>query len=885
MSWRSNKADSLSADLPPLQIVRWVLLGSLALVGTATWIVVLIVSPTVSASVTGDAGPALSSLRVVVTVGIPVGLLIVTSHSLWRLRLEILAYKPGPILVRDFDDRSGAGSESSDRSIRSIELTALFQRCLVQSRIYGSIAIPSSGSASGFLSIVESGEPLSGGWAFAARLLRPLSQQACYEVSGYLLPPSAPARSMQCTVQVELKRLPKASLAPMTISGPTWERAIELAAHQVASAVLPRSRQCREPPWATWRGLRLPDELFDLYQRFQGQRHDRCFDQAFTTVQRAIQIDPSNWALRLELGKLQEQLGMHLEALLTYDDIVGSAARRNPHLANAWHRQHRDDNFRDPGKRIVNEAWSVVRPASGLPANHAVVYVARYRYALLLGLGDKLAGQWWPYSSGGESEGSAVKGRRDSVRRTLSDRLITRHKEVIDSYLRRDDGCKFFRTTIEEYLSAEIEGKSDVETRRLDARIFFTTVAVAQLERMLEERPRLLRQQYTPTVVTQRSLQICVPWAILRRGMALQHANSVQPERRIEVARAEKSVMRPRSKDLAFPGIEGLLRDGWPGDIRILSRVIKRILRGGALRSWHEHYNAACAFAVLLLPDSGSSGGAEIHTDGAAEGQSTGEARELIRRAALVELDKAAACSDSGFLASQRDWILTEDPDLDVLRGTREFRTFEATTFGSVLGSPQRGPRLSHWEQEAYVTDVIHAVAQQLASFWRRQSSDSAPSAGEGWLETEREAWYLIKLLTANRLDPTTRDEVVTMFEAMAHRHSFSPPPRRHRRYSDDALLRQLACMTGQIEIGNLESSNTVASKVDEANQLSMKRLASLDKLMHAPGTQDHDMVLSDNCCALNASRWDALSAWFDDSALGQDDLSTREESFRQGAV
>ena len=86
---------------------------------------------------------------------------------------------------------------------------------------------------------------------------------------------------------------------------------------------------------------------------------------------------------------------------------------------------------------------------------------------------------------------------------------------------------------------------------------------------------------------------------------------------------------------------------------------------GNGFDRWQENYNAACAYAVP--------------TDGGRRPQAAGMTSWRKRRSS--GLPRAAACSDSGYLAGRRAWLLSEDPDLDGLRGHPRFKWFEAMYF------------------------------------------------------------------------------------------------------------------------------------------------------------------------------------------------------------
>ena len=94
------------------------------------------------------------------------------------------------------------------------------------------------------------------------------------------------------------------------------------------------------------------------YVRAQRLSANGRYDEALWHYYRALREDPTNFDLRVQIGLLQEQLGLWLDALETYWAII-----------------------------TVNDK----RGRTALRSERAL-YLARYRRAILLGFGEKLAG-------------------------------------------------------------------------------------------------------------------------------------------------------------------------------------------------------------------------------------------------------------------------------------------------------------------------------------------------------------------------------------------------------------------------------------------------------------------------------------------------------------
>ncbi|WP_157647300.1 hypothetical protein [Actinomycetospora chiangmaiensis] len=864
----------------------------------------------------GGDGATAAILRPGLAVVALVAVALTTTATIRRTRIELLAAGPGPIAVLPIVDRTGAlRAPASESTLTPLarQMTHEFQRSLSNTRLYRSTALPTPGSSTEFLDIVaQAGESASVPWAPVVRLLRLLAPMSAFRVRCELFeksddPADLPnsrredgrerSRQRDKVVHVELVRLPSAAVAPAIIHEETWEEAIEHAAHWVAAAILPQTRLCRTPPWTPWRGRRIPRDLFHLVQRFEAERTARRFDEALATLRRARALDPGNLALRLELGKLQETMDMHLDALLTYDDIISRASRTSRRLSRWWNAR--------PGDHAV--PWSDRTGAPALRQGHPVVQVARYRHAVLLGLGDKLAAQWWHRDLGCPRHRGARELRREYLRRILSDRFTSRYAEI-GAELVKGAGI----APLDDILS---DRRTDLpeEQRRAsekDARIFFTTTGAVELERLVAERRarpwrRLLRRYRE--LLPRRSLELALLSAYLRRVMAMVHA-----ERRDKTP----PPTAPPRRVLRVPSWQeesrGLATGGeWPPAVAGVQALVASIVlpSAGALSSWHEHYNAACVFALLLFPP-------DIFK--AAErrpGDRPGD--NPAARLAIDELGKAVECWDSGYLASQRTWLLTEDPDLDQLRRFRVFRDFEARTFGSVGRAYQRGPRLGIWQQAKHVDELIADSGERMAELWTGRAVSvrtrpPSPAAVRQWVEDEREGWRLAGILAVDHRDWATRHSIARTISEWSETTAIDLERKPHPLYSEDVLARQLSSMMGLTVVRALSPdagpATTIAKKLKAAMIHGDRRLQQLGEIVRAGGAGlDHlccerarppalqlewtrlikavdggalvtpDLVL---WCEKSSARWAALSAWFDDHALGQGTVVARRRSF-----
>jgi hypothetical protein len=850
-----------------------------------------------------------------IAFGIVVGILGAAStvgliFSWWHFRLEMRAWEPGPVTVLPFRDHT-PGADKASRAAHAADLKASFEDHLVQCRFARVTPVPSADSTTDFLSVVEAAsDDLRGPWGAALRFTRLLTPTSAYQVT--------------CTVQpgtddephvllVEVSRVAGPSVAPVVVRARTSDEAAEKAAHAVASCILPRTRLCRQAPWSLWRDRRLPVDLYRSYQRFRALQADRHFDEAMAALRHAVRLDPGNLSLRLDLGKLQERMQLYLDALLTYDDIITVAAQSDSALSRWW-------SHWLPVPRVRSRlAISNVRVLS---PKDPVILIARYRHALLLGLSDTLASQWW-----GRHE-RCVTGRhqtsrewrRAHLREALSARLARRYRDRIHSSV-WFDGMTLEHGARPYFLEPlrEVDDDGERDRRTAAARVFFTSQSRFEFEQLTRD----WTSRWTPwrqrSVLPPDALQIGLPWSALRYRMAVSWA---ERSGQGQVATTTAIPMTRRSGEPVFaPSVRRLAeRRSWPpGEMEVESIVGEIASDAAESRSWRAHYNAACLLSLPLLFD-----GPPVARD--APHELDDRQKQYVANRAVRELVRAVQCADTGFVIRQRDWLLSEDPDLDHLRERREFKDFEATTFGSIGRAVERGPDIHRWEQSTYVARFIRSAAEEMALLWRRRLRE--PGDGEQdwtvWLDEDMAGWGLAERLALDSRDSHTREDVTRRIAETGRLTALQAPYVRHPLFSDVVLDRQLASMDGRGEVELLETryhgprqvTDRVKDRVATAIGRSDERLTDLAVSLREPFdvtscgcTMGQRAILAAEELALrkeiserwrpyswypstlaavsawaeiSARRWAALSSWFDDEAFGHGSLADRRDDFRR---
>jgi hypothetical protein len=384
------------------------------------------------------------------------------------------------------------------------------------------------------------------------------------------------------------------------------------------------------------------------------------------------------------------------------------------------------------GMRVTSQPPRPTNPLRGrrahLERNRALLS-ARYRRNVLLG-GRVLAKQWLsaPNAQGGAN-------RRDEQRKHLRRCLRPLLQEQLE---RVGEPSRVERALAE---AERIE-----KTQFLELRELFAKYALQDCGHMRDKLRR--RDRATLTAATVQLTELCIS----QRRDWVRHTSA-------------------RLSGQCSPV-------QWPPEA---SDVDARIRRIGRRRSWHwhEHYNAACAYALPLLDKSVKD-------------------VDALAKSALDQLKSATARADSDYIASRRDWVLSEDPDLKGLRGRHEFEEFQILYLPSDRPVPCRPRNVQQLESSRYVRDLLAASAERWLHAWRARDT-CAPTATDTamvreWFDEERRAWDNLREVALNFRHPRTRFELIDALRAGAARHSFARPAVRFPRYDDEPLLDRTSC-------------------------------------------------------------------------------------------
>jgi tetratricopeptide (TPR) repeat protein len=647
--------------------------------------------------------PALATLaKPAVAALVSFGALTAIAWCVRRIRLDFLAWWPGRIVVQSFVANGGTSAADVER------LTGEFRDRLGMSHLQSPASVPAPAEQGDFLDVLarggmDSSNPLGS----LLSLLRAAFPAYAYEVSGALVTREGP-RPYGVTVHVV--RSPGKGGGGHTVWDSSWTGAVRQAADHATAAILPHTRVCRSP-WTAWRRYYMPPALLQHYENAAECEHERRYDEALASYYDALDRDPMNHGLRLQIGFLQEKLGLYLDALDTYEAILKVAAPSSDH--DVVRRSYRWSARRDRDRTLL---------------------VARYRHAVLLG-GPGLPRQW-------RKRGDAKKPtRRDVERGRLRERLAPSLTRLFEASLASSEvtstsagaykEAERSRPSLEHCASAPRRalGTRDAGPDRLPELFLLASLnQLAELDRRLPPSRPWRRPPLTRAAVRVSTL-------VVRERLRLH----------LGQARCE-----PQS--------------GWAPYIEQLEADIAAIEPASGFDRWQEHYNVACIWSLPLLTRCSATDRDDV--------------RQLARRA-VVRLERATERADTEFLVSRRDWLVSEDPDLQGLRVQPSFKSFEAAYFPSASQTPQRPRDVHRWEVSRYTLDLLHAAAQRWADTWENRARGLEPVTKTRvllrWCEDELSARRLIRDVALHHRDWRTRFELLDRTRGWSVEYGFEP--------------------------------------------------------------------------------------------------------------
>ena len=654
-------------------------------------------------------------------VAIPLASVIVLGLAslLRRLRLELLVSKPGPIFVRELT----VAPEVSDVDIA--HLTTVFRARLMQVRLHAPAPVPGATPAQDFLAVLDAehldAKNLLGS---AVSVLRAAIPTHAYEVSVTLTAEAAVApEKPRLGVTAQVTRLPNEGVPIETAWAFSWEDAITQAADMVTAAVLPRTVLSNRPPWSGWRRYPMPSLLVHHYEKAQELTSLRRYDEALAHCFLALELDPKSVDLRLCKGFIEEKLGLYLDAVATY-----AAAQRTAEQTS---------------KVLYNRPAQRNRTASG--------DIARYRLAVLLG-GINFAHQW---------RKPDTKTLRDRQRLFLRARLMPELQRLLEQH-------KVMPPPADNTSAKRSRFRLHLVKRRYSAR--------------RDDLLQLLDECGTGAVADENDRRYYELRDVLGE-LARQELRDVRHN--VRWRRTQRGSLTPLSVNLTVACLDLRLRyvsarlktlkasEAWttlkPSTAWIPDPEAALAPSPRPFRTWTEEYTAACLYGLPLL----------VNEPLTADSRDDEGRRHALAQQAVHHLENAMSSTVSWEAAQRRDWVLSEDPDLDGLRQCPQFKHFETIYFPSPAPTPRRPRRAVRWEQSRYTNRLLAETAIRWEKVWHARRklvvSGVDPHVVIQWSKDETDAWRLVDCLAHDYRHWPVRRDLIEQMKVWSATYGFEP--------------------------------------------------------------------------------------------------------------
>ena len=319
----------------------------------------------------------------------------------------------------------------------------------------------------------------------------------------------------------------------------------------------------------------------------------------------------------------------------------------------------------------------------------------------------------------------------------------------------------------------------------------------------------------------------------------------------------------------------------WPPTVEQLDERISGIERERRrLRRpfgrWHEQYNAACLLALPLLDE-----------------RLCDEFADKFAEAALERVEAAMAHADSAYIASRRDWLVGEDPDLRGLRATRQFAEFEVMHLPSASITPRRPKNVQQLESSRYMRSLLTTAAEQWRAVWRERRA--AINGGHdaqlvlAWFGDELRAWEAVRTVACDGCHSGTRLVLIRNLQDGARRHGRPQPECVFPLYElapldgalardscDEAAFKEIRAADERLHaicaiVGERASARTALLAGLEDWQATLRRTDAAAQRAPAP--------LLQRLCARHAALWQLLAQWIeagDETAAAEAELEFR---------
>ena len=252
--------------------------------------------------------------------------LVAAAYLARRAYTGFLIQRPGPVRVfyvrpSPSDSKSAASvGSASDCSSLALQVVGALQEELGKLELDAVPSVPGEASRTNMIQEVKSAAEAKNSVGVVAGIVAAIIPSYAYVVEVQALEKTSASKNSYITITISTVLRGDGRTHRYALVDP--QVVARDAAHEVAAFILPRSRLCQKPPWTAWRGYELPSSLLRSARLATELNASRAYDRALEAWDECLDRDPQNPYFRIRKLQVFEQLGMYLEAVAGYADVI-----------------------------------------------------------------------------------------------------------------------------------------------------------------------------------------------------------------------------------------------------------------------------------------------------------------------------------------------------------------------------------------------------------------------------------------------------------------------------------------------------------------------------------------------------------------------------------
>jgi hypothetical protein len=239
--------------------------------------------------------------------------------------------------------------------------------------------------------------------------------------------------------------------------------------------------------------------------------------------------------------------------------------------------------------------------------------------------------------------------------------------------------------------------------------------------------------------------------------------------------------------------------------------------------------------------------------------------------------------AEHDLLITRRDWILTEDPDLDALRQCQEFGAFAGTYFPQPSRRSPRPSRPHRLDESRHTASVLVTVAERWHDRWHIRATNGSgadPHRPLEWWTEEQKMLALVRAVASEGYDWRRRVRLVATANEYLRkdRQALIAEPFHGRKDDSDELGMTDAMQIDRERLYAERRMRQLTAHLRAIDDDFFKSWLRTLRARHMTTRPLMDVSAEVALCRRQAAVWQALMDWF-----ASDPLATGpEKDFRQ---